>query len=720
MNPKHAVRIVGNWPWRQVIRFSSRATTSRAMSALSLSDQQFLTKFDLPQVSEEVKRGNLKAAQQLLLTHYRNRVAPAWPSFPERFTNAACLNTEELLRGAEDIMENRFSKERISLGKKIDWLYNPTPDPVARWTRDIHRHRWLAVLAIAYEKTGREKYAEKFVDVVLQWIHANPLPCKKSEDNVGWALMNVGIRSMIWVAAFGAFYRSPAFTDNAKLTMLRSIYDHGRFLYRFKTHHNHVLRESIGLMSLGVYFPEFNEADDWIETALARLTYELTEHVNDDGTSVEMSTGYQWLVTKEFDAARALMKEHNLRLPGVDLDDWMAKLYTPLAYVLRPDGIWPRLDDGFIADDAGHRDVLAAAGEEFNRPDFIYIASNGARCEKPAQTSAAFQNAGLYVMRSDWSGDARYLVFDAGQFSGYHGHEDKLGIEVFAYNKPFIVDPGCHSYNVKDPYRVYFASSRAHNTAMVAGKSQIRRWYRPNLNPKRQTQAHGTWISEQGFDYAEGVYRDGYGSYEFQTPRNPIIITGVTHTRRVMFVKPDYWVIIDELDAVSEHHDYEILFNLSPNLRTELTSEHSLCMHAEDNSARLYLVNCGSDPYNISSVNGQTEPIQGWYANGWCGRKVPSTTVMCRIKNVRSTTLATLLYPCRNERVVDLQAQAISEGNALAYRVTSGGWIDYLLFARDNKAKSFGPCRSDAQLAAFRARAGEQPRQLFSWRSSAV
>ena len=79
-------------------------------------------------------------------------------------------------------------------------------------------------------------------------------------------------------------------------------------------------------------------------------------------------------------------------------------------------------------------------------------------------------------MRSDWSRDARYLLFRASPFGGFHGHEDKLSIEVSAYGTPLLVDAGTYTYNERDPYRDHFVSSHAHNTVVIDGMSQVRRW----------------------------------------------------------------------------------------------------------------------------------------------------------------------------------------------------------------------------------------------------
>jgi len=713
INPRKIAVSAGRRVWIQLHRLAQRATSSTFNSAFSLPEQQFLQEFNLVSVAGPLARGDMEAARQALLRHYDDRAIPAWPPFPSRFTDAGSLTTEELLAQADDIKAHRFGNERIWLGDKVDWLHNPTPDPMARWTRDLHRHRWLAIVAGAYERTGDEEHAKTFVNLMADWISSNPPPVRKDEANVAWTLMGVGMRAAIWPAAFAAFHRSRAFTDEAKLNMLRSVYDHAQFLCSFKTRFNHVLRESNGLAYLGIYFPEFRHANHWLSTATGRLEEELRNHVNEDGTSVEMSTGYQWLVTDEFDATRVLLREHGMNMSGADLDVWVTKLYAALAYVLRPDGNWPRLDDGFMEDDHVQRKKLAAAGVTLNRQDFVYIATNGRRGQKPEQNSCAFPNAGIYIMRSDWADDARYLLFDAGQFSGYHGHEDKLSIEVHAYGQSFLIDPGCYTYNTVDPFRAYFISSRAHNTVTVAGLSQVRRWERDNLDPARSTDQQGVWVSSASFDYAQGAYGDGYGAYAFQRPPGASIIRDVNHTRRVLFVKPDYWLIIDELQSMAGIQDYELMFNTSPEVEALSLDSRRTCLAGKRNRARLYLVNACTLEIQSKTVVGSENPIQGWYADGWNGHKIPSPTLIRRIGPAESALMATLLYPCRGEQHVNLEPLAVRGGSGLAYQVTSDLGVDYLMLSADNKRKAFGPCESEATIAGFRSSRGQRPQQLF-------
>ena len=225
--------------------------------------------------------------------------------------------------------------------------------------------------------------------------------------------------------------------------MLRSLYDHARFLSLFKTSRNHLLRESNGLAFFSIYLPEFKEAKQWQKVALSRLDRELTKQINQDGSHIEVSTGYQWLVIDELEAAYDLLQSNNLTLPKEDLAASLEKMYNMLAYLVRPDNTFPEINDGFIR---WQYTRLAKAGKKFGRNDFVFIGTDGIQGKEPRGTSMAFEDAGIYVMRSDWTSEARYLLFDAGPYGGPHGHEDKLSIELFAFGQPFIVDSCSYTY----------------------------------------------------------------------------------------------------------------------------------------------------------------------------------------------------------------------------------------------------------------------------------
>jgi hypothetical protein len=677
-------------------------------TALSFSDQDFLTLFNLKELSDIPNQIDLTKAKSSLLDHYNNRVKSNWltsaPTINDLAININELRHDELVAQAESILNNRFSvthmAPNIFSDGAIDWTLNPSSDPELLW--ELNRHQWWTILGHAYAKTQDERYAAAFVTQMVHWVETCAPPPRMNETSPTWRLMEVALRMRTsWIPAFGLFYGSPSFTNEAKLLMLRSIYDHAEFLSRFSTKQNHLLRESNGLAYVSVYFPEFNAAKKWQQIALARLDQELTKQVNLDGSQIEISIGYQWLVVDEYESTFDLLRTHQLSLPKENLSSWLEKMYSLLAYVVRPDGSFSQLNDGFIQCEYTR---LALAGKKFNRDDFLYIGTAGEQGTLPEVTSKGFDNAGFFVMRSDWSKEARYLLFSAGPFGGHHGHEDKLSFELFAFNQPFIVDSGSYTYNKKDPFRTYFVGSQGHNTILVDGQSQIRRWHKEHRIPKPSSGNHATWVNQINFDYVVATYNDGYSHYSLDKPRkDPEIITDVTHTRHLIFVKPDYWIMVDEIHA-EKPHDYQLLFHTPPGITATERADKRMTLRATQNDACLTLIPLEPNGVKIRNLTGSETPIQGWYS-ARALHKTPTTTVIYEQQNSASTIITTLLYPVRAGEIsekVSIKSLSVSDGQGLAFVVTTHLGCDYIMLSQNNNRKKFGKYESNGNVAGVR------------------
>jgi hypothetical protein len=484
------------------------------------------------------------------------------------------------------------------------------------------------------------------------------------------------------------------------MTMLRSIYDHAQFLSLFKSSQNHLLRESNGLAAVSVYFREFNQSKRWLQIALTRLNEELKKQINPDGFHFELSTGYQWVVIDEFEKTHELLSIADLSLQNTHLQRQLEKMYHVLAYMVRPDGTFPEVNDGFIRWSSNR---LAKAGKRFKRDDFIYVGTNGHQGATPDQTSVAFQNAGYYVMRSDWSQNAKYLLFDSGPCRGYHGHEDKLSIEVFVFGTPFIVDSGSYTYENTDPFRAYFVGSQGHNTILVDGRSQIRRWSGDGMLVKKSSRNHAIWISNSNFDYAMGIYRGGYGKFALEKPKHPDTIDDVTHTRHILFVKPDYWLIVDELHA-TELHNYQLLFHGHPESEVCIEEEKTVIIKNKKNSSCLYLIPAETKNIKVDLKTGCQTPIQGWYSLDH-HFKTPSTAVIYESERTKSTIMTTLIYPLQanpSKETIQIEPIKVIDGKGIAYEIATEQGTDYLMFSSHEGLKKFGDYQSFKTVAGFR------------------
>lgn len=687
-----------------------KMTRPALVSAQSMPDEVFLAKFDIEAVRVPLQKGDITTAKEALLAHYERRIDAAWAPFPAVISDlelaVSDLDPAELITRAEAILENRpffglHREPQTTPAGGIDWQTDPEPGDSTEWLWLLNRQSWWSVLALAYAQTGDERYAAAFVSQLLTWIEANPMPPQQDERHPAWRLMETALRMRIsWIPALALFYKSPAFTPAAKLAMLRSIYDHGQFLFAFKTNRNHLLRESNGLAYASTYFPEFEEAGLWQQAALERLEAELKEQVNPDGSHIEMSTGYQWLVIDEFQTTFDLLQAHQLALPGENLGAWLEKMIRLIAYVVRPDGVFPQLNDGFLFWDYTR---LAEAGATFDRADWTYIGTSGAQGICPAQTSLGFDDAGLVVMRSDWSKEARYLLFDAGPYGGPHGHEDKLSFELYAFGQPFIVDPGTYTYDRSDPFRLYFTGSQGHNTVLVDGLSQIRRWQKAEAHYRSAADDVITWLSRPEFDYVAATYDEGYSVFSFDQPARATIINDVTHTRQVLFVKPDYWIMVDYLQSASPH-TYQLLFHTAPEVEVQAGVNDKVVLSAPAGGAKLYLVPIEPEAVKVSQLSGGEDPIQGWYSARNL-EKTPASTIRFEHETAASTIIATLLYPCpagQTAGTVTIEPLPVTGGQGLGFVVTTGRGKDYLMLSSSRGRKQFGPYRSGELVAGVR------------------
>jgi hypothetical protein len=679
---------------RKLATHLSPGSSGPAMvSSHTLTDEAFLELFALEEVQKHLSSGDVDQAKSALLDHYQNRTFPSWPSPPRTLTDLRLdldkISQEELIRKANLLVDLRITpdgkKPQIDSDGNIAWSTNLTTTP--EWLYRLNRHGWWPVLGLAYKLTGDELYPKTFEKQLCDWIRKCPPPSNISERSPHWRLMEAALRMRVsWIPSFAIFLKSKHFSPEARMVMLRSMYDHARFLSLFKTKLNHLLREINGLACVSVYFPEFREAQEWLDIALNRLEGEVLVQINPDGSHVEVSTGYQWLVLDELEAAYDLLKIHGSSPLAETLGTILEKMYELLVYVIRPDGTFPEINDGFLR--WKHHRMIEAA-KKFERSDFLFVGSDGMEGTNPVQCSKAFENAGWYVMRSSWSADAGYLFFDAGPHGGHHGHEDKLSIEVFAYGQSFIVDSGSYTYEKEDPYRAYFVGSQGHNTVLVNGLSQMRRWIdEPPYNQKKP--GFATWISNKTCDYVSSCYAGGYGKFGFEKPKKAAIITDVKHTRHVLFVKPDYWMVVDEIEA-SHPYYYDLLFHAPPGITVKEAGNKQINFSKSEDGPGLRIIPAEPGNVEVSWVAGAEAPIQGWCSVGHL-KKAPSQVVTYRCGNRESVLLMTVLFPYRcgqGKEPVALKSLAVHGGIGKAIKVAWGDGIDYLMFSKDLVQKRF-------------------------------
>jgi hypothetical protein len=306
-------------------------------------------------------------------------------------------------------------------------------------------------------------------------------------------------------------------------------------------------------------------------------------------------------------------------------------------------------------------------------------------------------------MRSDWTPHANWLLFDAGPYGGPHGHEDKLSIELAVLGELVIVDPGFYTYQKDDPFRNYFISSQAHSTITIDGYGQMRRWQGEHIKPRIEKPCGAAWRTTELFDYAAGVYDEGYGRIAaLRTDSSPPLVHG-SHRRHVFFIKPDYWCIIDDVqvDGPGEHL-YERLFQLAPAAKVELCFDR---VSVTRNHVGLEILPVGESGVQYEIYTGEMDPARGWYSADHF-RKQPSSTLSIRRSAGDRFWAVTLLVPVQDGGPVpriELPTEGVSTPR-FGFELHVGGWhdrIDVLLRDASEAILARGPGRCGPRMVTF-------------------
>ncbi|MFB0523585.1 MAG: alginate lyase family protein [Candidatus Bathyarchaeia archaeon] len=606
----------------------------------SLFDEVNLEYEGLDRVREAVLEGDLEKAKIELVRYMKEREKPK--PFPlEKGAD------EQVIAEADRVLEHIFTlvgHPPQKIGRDMKW--NEDPVNYDQWAISLNRHYHWITLGRAYIQTKDERYAKEFANQLLSWINVMPVQIGKVyiqglDDRPGLAPLSLdaGIRmGETWIPAYYYFLHSPSFTVDAHIAMLKVFRDHAIYLMdlkHFRSFSNWGTMESNGLFHIGVMFPEFKKAETWRKTAMERLYGELENQVYPDGVQIELSTGYHQVSLRNFVCAMQIAQMNDVAMPS-DYVEKLEKMYNFNLYASMPNAKLPGLND------AGEVPIQPSLAEGFkyfpHRKDFQGMATGGKEGERPKFNSYAFPYAGYLIMRSGWDLDDRYLLFDAGPFGDAHQHEDKLNIVIYAYGKTHIIDPGNYHYD-SSKWRKHMISSFAHNVVIVDDKGQHRRG-KPRDKRWGTGRAGGTytvskplplkWISQNGFDYAASTYDEGYGSENDMT---------VTHTRSILFVKPDYWIVTDQIIPKDDKkHKYESLFHLdAPS--AEVDRSNGSVVTKNDGLSNMGILPLFNSNLNVKVVAGQEEPVlRGWIIAYGTEKKVRSIPVAVFEKEETGTT----------------------------------------------------------------------------------
>lgn len=518
----------------------------------ALCDGLDLTRPDLAAVKAAAEQHDWPAAKQAWLDHLRARTTPRW-TFSRRDREAIVKLVNEQfngfggsIRGADTALARDFHwlGVRKQLNHDIDWLQGPV-----EWTHVLSRFGYWNPMGQAWWATGDAKYPEDFVYMMQDWVADNPVPRiltnGRGPNGTVWRTLETGIRGDGWWDALEYFVDADAFDAEAAFVFTKSMIEQARHLHRYTVAMragNWQVVECTGLAAVGIMLPEAKEAAAWRQRAFEYLVRHMEEDVYPDGGHSELTPGYHTWVMERFLKVALLCQANGYEVPG--LLERHERMFEFLMALARGNRRFPSLGD---AGSGGSIESWMGLGALlYHRPDMRYLAADKpsggwiwmfgpqvvadyARLESqpPASTFSWLPQSQYATMRTGWTPEDLAVTFDLAPWGGGHSHQDWLQVLLWAGGRDLLLDAGQYSYD-QPLSGSYFRKAAAHGVVLIDG--QIPGTCDPTPLVAETTPAA---------DFVAGEAPAGDGT--------------VTHRRSVLFVKPDYVVVVDHLLGQGPH-----------------------------------------------------------------------------------------------------------------------------------------------------------------------
>ncbi|MCJ8163228.1 heparinase II/III family protein [Pontibacter sp. E15-1] len=442
--------------------------------------------------------------------------------------------------------------------------------------RHLSRQHKAPDMALSYFITQDERYINYFTEQVASLNTAfNAHKVETLEDGNGtYEAFRGGNRMLNWLFAHHAFLASDQYSDDEQLLLIRTFLHHAAFLYRENqqfSYGNHQTKGMTALAMIAILFPEVEGADKWYAHAMKLLGEHLEKEVNPDGFQFERTVHYHIGDIDNYFMVYQLARKNNMPVDA----QWAAtlqRMFTALAAIALPNKNGPVLQDDTDEPWATQNEIgeaMLLGYLLFRDPAYGYFASAGIsseyywytptdqlddlkniRTQAPAFTSTALPETGYYVMRDGWNPEDMYMVISTGvsKQKPDHQHGDVLGVQAYAYGVPLLPN---YQVRYSLPDLELFKNSWVKNVALADSMPQGQKWKGneggsgfgkfaelPQANVK-------VWLPAAGYD----LFIGSHNGFQKQAIR---------YTRKVLFLKDEFWIVKDEFQSPEEHRYQQV------------------------------------------------------------------------------------------------------------------------------------------------------------------
>ncbi len=308
---------------------------------------------------------------------------------------------------------------------------------------------------------------------------------------------------------------------------------------------------------------------------------------------------------------------------------------------------------------------------QFDRPSLskfiFYDEAVGAQPPR-LPTSVIFRDKGKAAFRTGWDKDAIVFLYRAGPNFNHH-HADQGAFLLNAFGETLVSEAGWSDY-YKDPYYVtFFTQAVGHSTVLVDGNPESQ-----SLPDTLQFKALNRY--PRITDSVTSEFYDGVGSELASVYKERLS----RYVRRIVFIKPYYFVVFDDLEANGEPAQFDFLLHLPD--KKKIKSEGLTAIYNGEKASLAVRSFAGTDvklsvengriPYHIFSARTPAEtPAQ------------PAYLTFKTANRVREMQFITALIPATtadSARNLINQMSEITGKNVKGIRVLRGNETDLVMF----------------------------------------
>lgn len=498
------------------------------------------------------------------------------------------LKGVEFMESAQQLMQNI-----ISFNKPWDMERCLTPYPLLlgkwnlsangddEWCFMLNRFDYINDLILATIKSGDVSYANKWKEIVFDWIKHHNIIKKEASTRT----LDTAIRCLNFSYGLTYLKKINEINEEEFAIVVNSIFDQmkymkAEYIEKYTLSNWGSIQTTSMLICLSMLDEQFQE-HELFEWAMKEVEIQFTIQVLNDGMCWEQSTMYHVEVLK----LGLLLYYHSIKKHFqlfANLKEILYKMSDSLRMQRTPEGKIEAFGD---SDRVGVDDILSVAAivlndgsfkfqESFTDDETYHYGSDVAnafealKAVSHPQTLYFGRDSGMMTLRSDFGDKSDFFMISNGALGSGHGHSDNLHFSLYYQGKPFFIDKGRYSYREDCELRPYLKSMAAHNCIVVDDD--------PISQPK------GSWdyerfctplknycVQEGDVAYFECAIHGECGEQDY------------LHIRKYFVFQQSIWVIFDEIKMKGEHHAVSY-YHLDPNVEVKKTNDHDVVLKNEN------------------------------------------------------------------------------------------------------------------------------------------